>query len=108
MTPVIPLHPPLTRQELLEELRGKENSLLDDEQDFLHIAEAVWPDDGPNEAPPHFREFRIFERGEIIAGIQSLHHLTERLTEEAERLLRENAVLREALRAKGHGKGDGG
>lgn len=41
MTPVIPLYP-LSREELLEELRGKENSLLDDEQDFLRIAEAVW------------------------------------------------------------------
>jgi hypothetical protein len=107
MTPVIPLHP-LSRAELLRELRGKEKSLLDDEQDFLHIAEAVWPDDSVNEAPFHFRQFGMFERGEIIAGIQSLHELVGRLTEEAERMLRENAVLREALRAKGHGKGDGG
>jgi len=43
MTTVIPIHP-VSRAELLQELRAKENSLLDDEQDFLHIAEAVWPE----------------------------------------------------------------
>jgi hypothetical protein len=87
MSPVIPLYP-LSREELFEELRGKENSLLDDEQDFLRIAEAVWPDDGPTEAPPNFREDRMFERDEIIAGIVSLHELISRL-------LVENDVLRE-------------
>lgn len=105
MTPVIPIHPPLTRQELLEELRAKENSLLDFEQDMLAVAEAVWPDDSVNEAPQAYRAIGEYSVGEIVASIQSLHELTGRLTTEAERLLRENAVLREALCAKGRGNG---
>lgn len=93
MTSVIRIVPPLTHEGLLEELRGKENSLLDDEQDFVAIAEAVWPDDGPSEAPSGFVEFRQFERGEIVAGIKSLHELCSRL-------LVENDTLREQLRGE--------
>ena len=85
MSPIIPLYP-LSREELLEELRGKENSLLDDEQDFLRIAEAVWPDRGPSEAPADFREYGTFERDEIIAGIESLHELISRLLVENDAL----------------------
>lgn len=85
MTNVFPILPPATREELLEELRGKENSLLDDEQDFVRIAEAVWPDND-SEAPPGFREYRQFERSEIVAGIQSLHELVGRLLAENEML----------------------
>lgn len=99
MSNVIPILPLAAREELLEELRGKEDSLLDDEQDFVAIAEAVWPDDGPSEAPPGFREFRQFERSELVAGIQSLHELCSRL-------LVENDTLREALRGE-HDKGRG-
>lgn len=98
MSNVIHILPPLTREELLEELRGKENSLLDDEQDFVAIAEAVWPDDSPSEEPPGFREFRQFERSEIVAGIQSLHELCSRL-------LVENETLREQLRGEREGRG---
>jgi hypothetical protein len=101
-----PQHPPLTRQQLLEELRGKERALLDFEQDLLAIAEAVWPEDCVNEAPQLYRAIGQYTVGEIVAGVKSLHHLTDRLTDESERLLRENAALREALRERGRGRDD--
>lgn len=93
MTSAIRFVQPATRKELLEELRGKENSLIDDEEDFVRIAEAVWPKGGPTEAPAGYREFGEFERSEIIAGIQSLHELVGRL-------LSENETLRGELRGK--------
>ena len=81
---------PLPLAELLEECRAKENALLDLEQDLYRIACALWPA-GCAEAPPDFRELEQFEVSEVIAGIVSLHELTERL-------MSENARLRAELR----------
>jgi hypothetical protein len=77
--------PPLTFGELVHELRAKENALLDLEQDLFSIAKAVWPD-GCTEAPQDFAELEQFEVSEVVAGIRSLHELTERLMAENERL----------------------
>lgn len=83
--------PALSREELLAELRGKENSLLDMEQDLYAIAKAVWPA-GSSEAPPAFHELEQFEVSEVVDGIRSLHELTDRLT-------RENEALQRRIRA---------
>lgn len=78
--------PELSRQELLEELRAKENALLDVEQDVAAIAEAVWPEGSETEAPTDYRSTGQFEVSEVVAGVKSLHELVGRLLEENESL----------------------
>jgi hypothetical protein len=84
---------PLSMEELLLECRAKERALLDLEQDLYAIAKAVWPD-GCAEAPEGFCELEQFEVSEVLAGIRSLHELTERL-------MSENDQLRVALACAG-------
>lgn len=89
--------PALSREELLAELRGKENSLLDLEQDLYAIAKALWPTGKATEAPAGFRELEQFEVSEVVDGIRSLHELTDRITAENEALRRRVRAFEELL-----------
>ena len=100
---ILTFHPqlqPLSRAELVEEMRGKERSLVKLEQQLADVAQAVWPEDAPNEAPQLYRALGDFTVEELIAGVRSLHELTDRLTCEVGRLLDERDRLREQLRGE--------
>lgn len=88
---------PLTREELVDEMRGKERSLVELERQLTDVALAVWPEGSPNEAPQLYRALGDFTVDELIAGVKSLHELTDRMSGELERLLDERDRLRSEL-----------
>ena len=102
MTNILTFRPqlPLSREEMLAEMRGKERSLIELERQLADVAGVVWPEGSPNEAPQLYRALGDFTVDELIAGVKSLHELTDRMVGEVERLLDERDRLRAELRGE--------
>lgn len=90
VTPILALapQPEATREELLAELRAKENDLISEAAGLLLIAETLWPA-GDSERPEWLSDGGV-TADDIVQGIASLH-------EYADRLIDENYALRAKL-----------
>lgn len=72
--------PDLTREELLVELRAKENDLVSEAAGLLLIAETLWPP-GDSERPAWLDEGGV-TADDIVQGIASLHEYLGRMIDE--------------------------
>jgi hypothetical protein len=81
-TNVTALHavPPLSRDELVAELRAKENDLIEEAAGLLLIAETLWPV-GDSERPAWLEEGGVCA-DDIVQGVASLHEYCNRLIDE--------------------------
>jgi hypothetical protein len=76
----VPADRPLYHEELLAELRAKENDLIEEAAGLMLIAEALWPA-GDSERPAWLDEGGVCA-DDIVQGIASLHEFCDRLINE--------------------------
>jgi hypothetical protein len=82
--PTVRLPEDLSKDELVLECVRSERCLMGYERAHDELASALWSDG--IEAPAGYVEDGSYEMSDLVAGVQSLHELTDRLTNENEAL----------------------